>query len=167
MLLVGRQRKRGTRRCLAFLSMCIFLAAGCGFVPSRPLRAQAGALLGLSGAITAPARSEAFEMPDLGQFFSTVFRVITTGTNEAFDPTTEEGAKALGLAVPLPKEGFGEITSQDYLPFALFLVVLVIWGLLVVPSSMDRSDGAKSVLFPSQVPKLQAISGAKRLGHLL
>lgn len=39
---------------------------------------------------------------------------------------------------------------------ALTCAELVIWGLLVVPSSMDRSDGAKSVLFPSQVPKLQA-----------
>eukprot|EP00435_Cladocopium_sp_Y103_P017895 s2670_g4.t1 len=125
------------------------------FIPSRPTRPQAGALLGLSAAIAAPSRSEAFEMPNLAQFFSTVFRVVTTGTNEAFDPTTEEGATALGLASPLPKEGFGEITLDDVLPFALFLLVLVIWGLLVVPSSMDRSDGAKSVLFPSQVPKLQ------------
>ena len=31
---------------------------------------------------------------------------------EAFDPTTEEGAAALGLASPLPKEGFGEITPD-------------------------------------------------------
>jgi len=111
--------------------------------------------MGLSAAVAAPSRSEAFEMPNLAQFFSTVFRVVTTGSDEAFDPTTEEGAQALGLASPLPKEGFGEITLDDVLPFALFLLVLVIWGLLVVPSSMDRSDGAKSVLFPSQVPKLQ------------
>jgi hypothetical protein len=43
---------------------------------------------------------------------------------------------------------------------------LVVWGLLVVPSSMDRSDGAKSMLFPSQVPKLQAAQQRER-GDLL
>eukprot|EP00439_Symbiodinium_sp_Y106_P029221 s3984_g3.t1 len=112
-----------------------------------------GALMGLGAA--APA-AHAFEMPNLGQFFSTVWRVVSTGSDEVYDPTTEEGAKALGLAVPLPKDGFGEVTSDDVLPFALFLLALVAWGLLVVPSNMDRSDGAKSVLFPSQVPKLQA-----------
>ena len=40
--------------------------------------------------------------------------------------------------------------------FELIRSELMLWGLLVVPSNMDRSDGAKSVLFPSQVPKLQA-----------
>ncbi|CAE7530653.1 unnamed protein product [Symbiodinium sp. CCMP2592] len=99
-----------------------------------------GALLGLGAA--APA-AHAFEMPNLGQFFSTVWRVVSTGSDEVYDPTTEEGAKALGLAVPLPKDGFGEVTSDDVLPFALFLLALVAWGLLVVPSNMDRSDGAR------------------------
>ena len=87
------------------LLVLLCLAAGGAFVP-RP--ALPGAALGL----LAPMRAEAFEMPNLQQFFSTVFRVVTTGTNEAFDPTTEEGAQALGLASPLPKEGFGEISAD-------------------------------------------------------
>jgi hypothetical protein len=58
----------------------------------------------------------------------------------------------------------GPVCSLQYLHF--FSTKLVVWGLLVVPSSMDRSDGAKSVLFPSQVPKLQAAQQRER-GDLL
>ncbi|CAE7202728.1 unnamed protein product, partial [Symbiodinium sp. CCMP2456] len=147
---------------VAVLAVILYRAIdGCTEVFLSPPRQKAvnraagasGALLGLGAA--APA-AHAFEMPNLGQFFSTVWRVVSTGSDEVYDPTTEEGAKALGLAVPLPKDGFGEVTSDDVLPFALFLLALVAWGLLVVPGNMDRSDGAKSVLFPSQVPKLKA-----------
>ncbi|CAE7943440.1 unnamed protein product [Symbiodinium necroappetens] len=149
---------------VAVLAVILYRAIdGCTEVFLSPPRQKAvngaagasGALLGLGAA--APA-AHAFEMPNLGQFFSTVWRVVSTGSDEVYDPTTEEGAKALGLAVPLPKDGFGEVTQDDVLPFALFLLALVAWGLLVVPSNMDRSDGAKSVLFPSQVPKLQESS---------
>ncbi|CAE8623569.1 unnamed protein product, partial [Polarella glacialis] len=116
-------------------------------------------LAAAAAAVAVPAAPAvaAYEMPSTGnvaQFFKTVWQTITTGSDQVYDPFSDEGAKALGLAYKLPKDGFEEVKGEDYLPFVLFLVVLIAWGLLVVPTSMDRSDGAKSVLFDSQVPAL-------------
>eukprot|EP00931_Biecheleriopsis_adriatica_P120509 TRINITY_DN95638_c0_g1_i1.p1 TRINITY_DN95638_c0_g1~~TRINITY_DN95638_c0_g1_i1.p1 ORF type:complete len:246 (+),score=52.68 TRINITY_DN95638_c0_g1_i1:79-816(+) len=130
------------------------------FIPAHRRRASVpgraagvGALLAAAAA-PAPASASGLQMPRLGDFFVTAIKSAMGYGEKTYDPYTEEGAKALGLAYPLPQD-LGNIDAFDVVPFLLFFGLLCVWGLLVVPSAMDRSDGAKSVLFPSQVPKLK------------
>ncbi|CAE7737829.1 unnamed protein product [Symbiodinium pilosum] len=127
---------------------------------------MAGVSLGLVAANPSPAH--AFEMPNLGQFFSTVWKVVSTGSDEVYDPTTEEGAKALGLAVPLPKDGFGEVTTDDVLPFALFLLAAPSSvGAVSIPSSKAAGTVLQATLiafpFVIMVVTLKALVQADQL----
>eukprot|EP00933_Yihiella_yeosuensis_P071668 TRINITY_DN798_c2_g1_i1.p1 TRINITY_DN798_c2_g1~~TRINITY_DN798_c2_g1_i1.p1 ORF type:complete len:252 (-),score=34.20 TRINITY_DN798_c2_g1_i1:197-898(-) len=134
-------------------------------VLGRPLSATPGKTDSLGALLTAvsliglPTEANAErEAPDasvqINQFVKTVWSMLTTGSDGVYnDPTTPEGAKALGLVNPLPKD-IQDVTIQDLIPGIAIFSALLGWGLLAVPSAMDRSDGAKSVLFPSQVPAL-------------
>lgn len=131
---------------------------------SRGTRDAVGTTLASSAAAAAAMGASrpayAFELPqlpeppklgDIGQFAQRVFKIVTTGADEVYDPTTDEGAKALGLAYRLPKQGeYEQVTAEDFYPFIGALVVIIIWGVFVVPTFMDRADGSKTVLFPKK-----------------
>mmetsp|Transcript_129067 Transcript_129067/g.287614 ORF Transcript_129067/g.287614 Transcript_129067/m.287614 type:complete len:274 (-) Transcript_129067:83-904(-) len=92
----------------------------------------------------ANAEEGGLQLPDAGK----VFNLITKGADKVYDASTAEGAKGLGLAFPVPKASELEpVTLQDFLPVVGVFILAVAWGLFVVPSVMDRSDGAKSVLY--------------------
>jgi len=98
-----------------------------------------------------PAFGADSAVPDIGKFAGIVFNVITKGADEVNDPTTEEGAKAMGLAFPIPKnEDLPSATPADFVPIFGILVLAVVWGVLVVPNMMDRADGSKTVFFPAK-----------------
>mmetsp|Transcript_84704 Transcript_84704/g.196940 ORF Transcript_84704/g.196940 Transcript_84704/m.196940 type:complete len:225 (-) Transcript_84704:46-720(-) len=98
-----------------------------------------------------PAIAEEPESFDVGKQAQKAFNLVTKGAEEAYDPTTEEGAKALGLAYPIPKkDDLPGITPEDFLPLVGIFVVACIWGIFVVPSFMERADGTKTTLFPEK-----------------
>lgn len=123
------------------------------FGPVQPLKAVVIATTAASaGAI--PAFGADFSVPDIGRFAGTVFNIITKGADEVYDPTTEEGAKAMGLAFPVPKnEDLPSVTPTDFLPIFCIIVLAVVWGVLVVPNMMDRADGSKTQFFPAKEEK--------------
>jgi len=85
-----------------------------------------------------------------------LFNLITRGAAEVYDPSTEEGAKALGFAYPLPKtEEYAaqQATLQDVAPILGIFVGALVWGIFVVPSLLDRSDGSKAYAFPEKTEK--------------
>jgi len=85
---------------------------------------------------------------DLSAMGRKALNLVTKGADEVYDPSTEEGAKALGLKFPVPKlEDLGSVTSEDLLPLGALFIFALIWGVFVVPAVMDREDGSKTVYF--------------------
>lgn len=155
-------------KALVLASLALGLARVGAFVaaPGRPRPDRHGRVVGLTapallagaapGLMPGPAGAwEISQLGNPGRFLATVWDSLLGPVKDA-DPYSDEGAKALGLAMPIPRQmKEQQVGFEDVLPFLGFFVLLCIWGLAVVPSTMDRSDGAKSVLFPSQVPKLK------------
>jgi len=91
-----------------------------------------------------PAHAE----DDLSAMGRKALNLVTKGADEVYDPSTEEGAKALGLKFPVPKlEDLGSVTSEDLLPLGALFIFALIWGVFVVPAVMEREDGSQTVYF--------------------
>mmetsp|Transcript_14521 Transcript_14521/g.36826 ORF Transcript_14521/g.36826 Transcript_14521/m.36826 type:complete len:260 (-) Transcript_14521:95-874(-) len=113
-----------------------------GLAPTRAAEASAAAaaIVTVAGGTATPAwASEGIQK---------VINIVTKGTDEFNDPSTPEGAKNLGLAFPIPTvDQTTPLSPLEFLPYLGIVAVAIGWGLFVVPSVMNRSDGAKSVLF--------------------
>mmetsp|Transcript_109327 Transcript_109327/g.326962 ORF Transcript_109327/g.326962 Transcript_109327/m.326962 type:complete len:229 (-) Transcript_109327:61-747(-) len=170
--------RRGTRRAAALLAAGAFAwvmapagngmaeprvdrrAAPLTFVPPAPrapglaLRHERSGLPEhLAAAVAAasvgalPARADEGGA-DLGKFLGYAWTIITKGSLETNDPTTEEGAKAMGLAFPLPKnEDLPQATFEDAKPILIILGFALLYGIFVVPTMMERADGSKTIYF--------------------
>eukprot|EP00929_Paragymnodinium_shiwhaense_P008408 TRINITY_DN112368_c0_g1_i1.p2 TRINITY_DN112368_c0_g1~~TRINITY_DN112368_c0_g1_i1.p2 ORF type:complete len:260 (+),score=50.06 TRINITY_DN112368_c0_g1_i1:142-921(+) len=124
-----RPRLRGLRQPLAD-------AAVAGIVP---------------GALSLPAYAEeaaaggGADVKDLG---TKMYNMATTGADAVYDPSTEEGARALGLAFPVPTlDKLQQVPFEEFAPALGIFVVAISWGLLVVPNTMTRSDGTLTTYF--------------------
>jgi len=105
----------------------------------------------------APALAEdapaAPAIPDMQKLGDKVYNLVAKGqlSDNVYDPSTPEGARALGLAFPVPKlEELEQVQTYDVIPVLWIFVLAVGWGLFVVPNVMTRSDGTETVYFPEK-----------------
>lgn len=83
--------------------------------------------------------------------------VITRGAlDDKFnDPSTPEGAAALGLAQPVPRiEDLPQLTGEDVFPVFAVFGLAVLWGIFGVPAMMERADGTKTTYFEEKKEKV-------------
>lgn len=84
---------------------------------------------------------------------------ITRGTDKDYDPSTVEGAKALGLTFPIPASGT-QVNPKDVVPFLVVIGAAIFWGLAVVPNFMERSDGSRTTYF-AETRKMKPYEGVR------
>lgn len=110
--------------------------------------------------VSSPAAAE--DAPnELAETAKKALKIITTGADEVYDPSSEAGAKALGLAFPVPKlEKLEKVGLEDFLPLVGILLFATLWGIFVVPAVLDRSDGSKAYAFAEaeeELPDAKAV----------
>lgn len=112
----------------------------------------------LLGSASSPAWAEEYKN-DFATNAKRLFDLLTKGAAEVYDPSTEEGAKALGMAYPLPKpETYEKADLQDFLPLAGLFVFALLWGIFVVPQLLDRSDGSKAYALVDKVDEPEKLT---------
>mmetsp|Transcript_11459 Transcript_11459/g.12880 ORF Transcript_11459/g.12880 Transcript_11459/m.12880 type:complete len:229 (+) Transcript_11459:124-810(+) len=152
---------------------CMFVPAPQSSARITPCRGNHGCLRSMVGAAVGmsvnglPARAEEMNAPDVFKFIGKLFDFAAKGSTENNDPTTEEGARAMGLAFPLPKdEELPQATLQDAVPFIVVFTVAVLWGLFAVPAMMERADGSKTVYFPEKEEEEPEPEGYEKINTL-
>lgn len=123
-------------------------------LPVPTAAAAVVALPSVAGALPSMTTPEA-PQASLDQLGSNLVNLFTKGQldDKVYDPSTEEGARQLGLAVPVPSvDKLVPVETSDILPIAAIFVVALIWGLLVVPNIMERADGSETTYFEKKEP---------------
>lgn len=95
-----------------------------------------------------------------------LWKLITTGSDydAYYDVRTPEGAKAMGMAYPIPQDATDN--WQLYLTFVALLLFLVAYATIIVPKFMERQDGTRTTLFATEEKSKEDEELREALGSL-